>query len=136
MNYYFNKDAGDCEAFYYSGCDGNGNRFSSKEQCNRQCGEYRGVDVCNQPSDAGPCEEFATRFSYDAETRSCSSFYYGGCEGNGNRFVTQFECESVCISHEEPTSSDNKGNLINLIFIISMFDEFIVVLLYVFKESM
>lgn len=120
MNYFFDKKRGDCEAFYYSGCGGNGNRFSSKEQCNRQCGEYRGVDVCNQPIEAGPCEQFTTRFSYDPETRSCSSFYYGGCEGNGNRFVTQFECESVCISHEEPTSSDNKGNLIMFILI----DEF------------
>lgn len=134
MNYYFDKDIGNCEVFTYSGCGGNRNRFTSKEQCSRQCGEHKGVDVCNQPKEAGPCDEYVPRFSFDSETRSCSPFYYGGCEGNGNRFISQFECESVCISQEEPSSSNNKGNLTSLIFII-VFDELIDIVL-VFMESM
>lgn len=41
LSYYFNIQTGACEAFYYSGCDGNGNRFDSEEQCEHQCGRYR-----------------------------------------------------------------------------------------------
>ena len=30
---------------------------------------------------------------------------FGGCEGNGNRYTTQSECESVCLLQEEPLAS-------------------------------
>lgn len=43
LAYYFNTERNVCEAFYFSGCGGNGNRFTSAEQCERQCGEYQGV---------------------------------------------------------------------------------------------
>lgn len=41
--FYYNTQTGICEAFEYSGCGGNTNRFESKEQCDRQCGEFRGI---------------------------------------------------------------------------------------------
>lgn len=40
--YFFNASAGSCGVFTYSGCGGNGNRFNSEEQCERQCGSFRG----------------------------------------------------------------------------------------------
>lgn len=43
LSYFYKADASACEAFYYSGCGGNGNRFETEEQCERQCGSYRGV---------------------------------------------------------------------------------------------
>lgn len=43
LEYYFNTERNQCEAFYYSGSGGNGNRFSTSEQCERQCGQYRGI---------------------------------------------------------------------------------------------
>lgn len=41
--YVFNKERASCEQNYYSGEGGNGNRFDSQEECERLCGEYRGV---------------------------------------------------------------------------------------------
>lgn len=32
-----------CTAFTYTGCGGNGNRFETRDQCERQCGEFKGV---------------------------------------------------------------------------------------------
>jgi hypothetical protein len=37
--------------------------------------------------------------------KSCKEFTFGGCEGNGNRYTTQSECESVCLLQEEPLAS-------------------------------
>ncbi|XP_054726012.1 papilin isoform X2 [Anastrepha obliqua] len=91
-----------CTAFSYSGCGGNGNRFESKEQCDRQCGEFKGVDVCNEPVETGPCRQWQTRFYYNKAARTCDPFTYGGCEGTANRFSERAECESVCILGQEP----------------------------------
>lgn len=33
---------------------------------------------------------------YNAETRTCESFLYTGCQGNNNRFHTLNECQSYC----------------------------------------
>lgn len=46
LSYFFNKRKQACEAFVYSGCDGNGNRFESKEQCERQCFESNETGEC------------------------------------------------------------------------------------------
>ncbi|VDK27205.1 unnamed protein product, partial [Anisakis simplex] len=35
--WYYNKDTGECHVFMYSGCKGNGNRFSSKAECEHLC---------------------------------------------------------------------------------------------------
>ena len=40
--WYYNRETYRCEAFSYGGCDGNANRFQSEEQCERQCGSFRG----------------------------------------------------------------------------------------------
>ncbi|XP_055695924.1 papilin isoform X3 [Lutzomyia longipalpis] len=108
LKYFFNRDTASCEAFYYTGCGGNGNRFESQEQCERQCGEHRGVDVCNEPKDQGPCDQWQTRYYFDSTRRQCLPFHYGGCGGTGNKFTTPQECESLCIGHEEPPP-DDKG---------------------------
>lgn len=85
------------------GCEGNANRFESQEQCDRQCGAFRDQDVCNQDSDIGPCVGRFKKWTYDRATRRCKVFTFGGCEGNGNRFSSIEECESVCVVGEEPT---------------------------------
>lgn len=43
ISYFYNADTTECEAFEYTGCGGNGNRFESSEQCQRQCGGFKGV---------------------------------------------------------------------------------------------
>ncbi|XP_036342960.1 LOW QUALITY PROTEIN: papilin-like [Rhagoletis pomonella] len=100
--WFYDGESMACTAFSYSGCGGNGNRFESKEQCDRQCGDFKGVDVCNEPVETGPCRQWQTRFYYNKASRTCEPFTYGGCEGTGNRFGERAECESVCILGQEP----------------------------------
>lgn len=63
------------------------------------------IDVCNQEQDSGPCGVWELKFYYNKNTRQCDQFYYGGCGGNGNRFSSENECQSICISREEPVVS-------------------------------
>lgn len=28
----------------------------------------------------------------------CSRFWYGGCDGNANRYKTKEECEQICVN--------------------------------------
>lgn len=69
------------------------------------------IDICNLSVDPGPCRGAFTKFFYDISSRTCQEFVYGGCDGNANRFSTIPECESVCIHHEEPTSSGNETSV-------------------------
>lgn len=36
--------------------------------------------------------------------KKCKEFTFGGCEGNGNRFSSKDECETVCFFREVPKS--------------------------------
>jgi hypothetical protein len=68
-------------------------------------------DVCHQPLETGPCDQWTTRYHYESHSRRCEPFTYGGCEGNGNRFISQTECESTCSVQEQPEQVDIKGML-------------------------
>jgi len=43
-------------------------------------------DRCLLPIVAGKCDAYVPSYTYNAETGSCESFVYGGCDGNDNRF--------------------------------------------------
>lgn len=47
LSWFFNIESGECQAFTFNGCSGNANRFETKEQCDRLCGEFRGVGKCS-----------------------------------------------------------------------------------------
>lgn len=58
-------------------------------------------DICGQPAqDAGDCDEWVIKYSYDSDSRSCKAYYYGGCGGNENRFDSLDDCESRCIHRD------------------------------------
>ncbi|XP_076870697.1 PI-actitoxin-Afv2b isoform X2 [Brachyhypopomus gauderio] len=37
LRWYFNSQVGFCRPFIYSGCGGNANRFTHKEECEQRC---------------------------------------------------------------------------------------------------
>ncbi|EYC10388.1 hypothetical protein Y032_0056g2719 [Ancylostoma ceylanicum] len=109
--YAFDASIGECVEFVYGGCRGNGNRFSSKSECERTCMRSRGglglpdigllpsYTVCTLPLESGPCYGLMPRYGFDANTGRCVRFVYGGCQGNGNNFETKEECQLTCLKN-------------------------------------
>ncbi|EEC10941.1 serine protease inhibitor, putative, partial [Ixodes scapularis] len=57
--------------------------------------------VCTEEQDEGECgsHEEGTpdlRYFYDAAKNSCDMFPYSGCNGNGNNFKSEDECQNTC----------------------------------------
>ncbi|XP_011062335.1 PREDICTED: papilin [Acromyrmex echinatior] len=112
--YYYDAQHQICQAFIYSGCGGNANKFQTEEQCERLCGRFHRQDMCNLAVDSGPCRGDFRKYYYEPGLRVCREFIYGGCDGNANRFSTISECESICIHHEEPVPPGNDTSVLNL----------------------
>lgn len=55
------------------------------------------LEICMKPKDRGSCREFTVKWFFDAAYGDCSRFWYGGCEGNENRFKNQDECRKTCV---------------------------------------
>jgi len=58
--------------------------------------------ACSMPIEQGPCEAAIRSYAFDVATRLCLPFYYGGCEGNANRFDTAEDCYRACDAPEMP----------------------------------
>uniref|UniRef100_A0A8C4P5Q1 BPTI/Kunitz inhibitor domain-containing protein n=1 Tax=Dromaius novaehollandiae TaxID=8790 RepID=A0A8C4P5Q1_DRONO len=56
----------------------------------------RSADFCYLPSVCGNCKALFVRFFYNASSRRCEEFIYGGCGGNRNNFETEGECSQAC----------------------------------------
>ncbi|KAF9804783.1 hypothetical protein SFRURICE_007686 [Spodoptera frugiperda] len=52
--------------------------------------------VCLLRPDNGPCRADVISWYYDARKRKCYRFFYGGCQGNGNNFVSEEICKETC----------------------------------------
>ncbi|XP_078726603.1 papilin-like isoform X3 [Lampetra fluviatilis] len=53
-------------------------------------------DICKLPPKVGHCRARLSRWFYDGDSRSCQSFIYGGCKGNGNNFELEEQCLQRC----------------------------------------
>uniref|UniRef100_A0A671FTD2 BPTI/Kunitz inhibitor domain-containing protein n=1 Tax=Rhinolophus ferrumequinum TaxID=59479 RepID=A0A671FTD2_RHIFE len=63
--------------------------------CGKKCLDLK-QDVCSLPKEVGPCLAYFRRWWYNKETKTCSRFIYGGCQGNSNNFQSESVCKSIC----------------------------------------
>lgn len=54
------------------------------------------TEGCTQSLDPGPCRDYVVQWYYDATSNSCAQFWFGGCQGNQNRFDTEKKCRETC----------------------------------------
>lgn len=51
----------------------------------------------------GSCDAKIPSWYFDAGSKTCETFTYGGCLGNNNKFSTKTDCEAKCISKQPPS---------------------------------
>ncbi|XP_052766205.1 uncharacterized protein LOC128207366 isoform X2 [Mya arenaria] len=93
--WHYDRSTGQCNEFVYGGCDGNENRFPSRDACEQQCNPR---DVCMLPALTGSCRASIPRYFFDYAAQDCKLFTYGGCVGNANNFGTKDDCMKRCDS--------------------------------------
>jgi hypothetical protein len=112
-------DGEECKTFVYGGCQGNANKFQSKEECENVCkndepifGRVLEVDnedekpVCEQPIFTGPCRAMYPKFGFDG--KNCVPFMYGGCMGNQNNFGSEAQCRQNCMMQNDAVGEEEE----------------------------
>ncbi|XP_048486291.1 papilin isoform X3 [Plutella xylostella] len=107
VSWYYDIEYGGCSRFWYGGCEGNGNRFSSQEECQDVCVHPSPKDACKLPKSKGACQGYNLHWYFDTDRQQCGQFVYGGCLGNDNNFETRDACQDQC----EPARSGNQCHL-------------------------
>ncbi|CAN8000420.1 unnamed protein product, partial [Ixodes hexagonus] len=126
IRYHWDKQLGDCKPFVYSGCAGNGNNFPDEDSCRNFCDDTKVGETtpyepdaprlpkeCMEEEEPGDCErdedkKGEVRYFYDHRTNSCNLFIFAGCNGNGNNFKDEDECQTRCRSEYTPDGACNR----------------------------
>ncbi|XP_066547409.1 collagen alpha-6(VI) chain isoform X2 [Amia ocellicauda] len=54
------------------------------------------------------CGNYLQRWYYNQAIGACSQFWYGGCDGNENRFNTEIQCSQTCVLKQPVTDTQQK----------------------------
>lgn len=138
QRFYFDRQDGTCKTFTFGGCQGNGNNFATKEDCEHTCimdvpgvlqgglepvtaSQHQGganqaaskersqYRACSLPAEPGPCLGHFPSFYFSAASGQCEPFIYGGCMGNNNRFDSDEACRLACTLGHVPAQSLGAG---------------------------
>ncbi|XP_043846980.1 collagen alpha-1(XXVIII) chain-like [Dromiciops gliroides] len=52
---------------------------------------------CQLNLDQGSCRAYVIKWYYDKKANACAQFWYGGCNGNANRYNSEDECVKACV---------------------------------------
>ena len=107
VQFYYDKHCDCCRRFTYLGCEGNQNRFPTRQKCKKQCivkeqptpvppTRPPKPSICYYQSVYGDCTQTVTRYYYSNRDNRCVPFTYSGCGGNENNFLTVFMCKRTC----------------------------------------
>ncbi|KAJ2947632.1 hypothetical protein O0L34_g17433 [Tuta absoluta] len=122
--WYFDPANKTCSAFYWGGCQGNGNRFDKLSDCMGTClsgPEFKDDKprYCNLAFDYGWCFGADERYYYDRVWGTCKKTIYSGCGGNKNNFYSKETCDQVCrlgtFSFDVNTNKDDRMKKIVII---------------------
>ena len=74
------------------------------------------AEPCTIKKDPGTCKEYQPMWYFEPITGVCRRFLYGGCDGNGNRFLTSDECLQRCGKRSKlhpgtPSHGNNDDNV-------------------------
>ncbi|XP_013173744.1 PREDICTED: BPTI/Kunitz domain-containing protein-like [Papilio xuthus] len=99
--YYFSPETNDCPRFSWGGCQGNGNRFDTKQDCLSTClsqPDRQNIrpPYCSLTFDYGYCFGAVPRWYFDPRWKVCKKTIYSGCGGNKNNFYSMPQCDSIC----------------------------------------
>ena len=67
------------------------------------------ASTCALPADGGRCRGNFERWAFNGATGDCEPFTYGGCGGNGNRFMCKEMCERHCARDGQSTTKQFCG---------------------------
>lgn len=96
--WYYDGGEQRCVPFYYSGCQGNSNRFATLDECEKTCPAALLAEThgCLEPHATGDCASYTERYYFDRYEGRCKSFIFSGCGGNTNNFVSIDDCRAKC----------------------------------------
>ncbi|XP_059485336.1 papilin-like isoform X2 [Neocloeon triangulifer] len=95
-----NRDGCGCQYTTHGCCpdgvsEAKGEMFEECADASKFSGE-----ACDLQKDRGTCKNFTIMWFFDSVYGACSRFWYGGCNGNNNRFNSAEDCRKACVEPE------------------------------------